>query len=89
MLTLILFIFSSDLNFKKIATGTYSIIASLFRREKNTVPDINFEETTIEERSGSIARPQQSFSFDSETKIQKAVNPNRSKYKLPVRAFNL
>ena len=84
LLTLILFIFSSDLNFKKIATGTYSIIASLFRRKNNTVPDINFDETPVEEKSEIIERPQQSFSFDSEAKNEKIVNPVRSKYKLPV-----
>ena len=84
LLTLILFILSSDLNFKKIATGTYSIIASLFRRKNNTVPDINFDETPVEEKSEIIERPQQSFSFDSETKSEKIVNPVRSKYKLPV-----
>ena len=84
LLTLILFIFSSDLNFKKIATGTYSIIASLFRRKNNTVPDINFDETPVEEKSEIIERPQQSFSFDSEAKSEKIVNPVRSKYKLPV-----
>ena len=84
LLTLILFIFSSDLNFKKIATGTYSIIASLFRRKNNAVPDINFDETPVEEKSEIIERPQQSFSFDSDAKSEKIVNPVRSKYKLPV-----
>ena len=84
LLTLILFIFSSDLSFKKIATGTYSIIASLFRRKNNTVPDINFDETPVEEKSEIIERPQQSFSFGSEAKSEKIVNPVRSKYKLPV-----
>ena len=84
LLTLILFIFSSDLNFKKIAIGFYSIIASLFRRKNNTVPDINFDETPVEEKSEIIERPQQSFSFGSEAKSEKIVNPVRSKYKLPV-----
>mgnify|MGYP001398675510 FL=1 len=84
LLTLILFIFSSDLNFKKIVAGTYSIITSLFRRNNNTVPDINFDETPVEEKSEIIERPQQSFSFGSEAKSEKIVNPVRSKYKLPV-----
>ena len=84
LLTLILFIFSSDLNFRKILTGTYSIITSLFRRKNNTVPDINFDETPVEEKSEIIEKPQQSFSFDSEAKSEKIVNPVRSKYKLPV-----
>ncbi len=84
LLTLILFMFSSDLNFKKILTGANSIITSLFRRKTNTVPDINFDETPVEEKSEIIERPQQSFSFDSESKGEKIVNPVRSKYKLPV-----
>ena len=84
LLTLILFIFSSDLNFKKIAAGTYSIITSLFRRKNNAVPEINFDETPVEEKSEIIERPQQSFSFGSEAKSEKIVNPVRSKYKLPV-----
>ena len=84
LLTLILFMFSSDLNFRNILTGTYSIITSLFRRKNNTVPDINFDETPVEEKSEIIERPQQSFSFGSEAKSEKIVNPVRSKYKLPV-----
>ena len=84
LLTLILFIFSSDLNFRKLATGTYSILASIFRRKNSTDPNVNFDETTVEEKSEIIERPQQSFSFDSETKSEKIVNPVRSKYKLPV-----
>ena len=84
LLTLILFIFSSDLNFKKIATGTYSVIASLFRRKNNAVPDINFNKTPVEEKSEIIERAQQSFSFGSEAKSEKIVNQVRSKYKLPV-----
>ena len=84
LLTLVLFIFSSDLNFRKLATGTYSILASIFRRKNSTDPNVNFDETTVEEKSEIIERPQQSFSFDSETKSEKIVNPVRSKYKLPV-----
>ena len=84
LLTLILFMFSSDLNFRKILTGTYSIITSLFRRKNNTVPDINFDETPVEEKSEIIERAQQSFSFGSEAKSEKIVNQVRSKYKLPV-----
>ena len=43
LLTLIFFIFSADLNIKKIITGTFSIIASLFRRKENTIPNVNLE----------------------------------------------
>ena len=42
-LTLIFFIFSADLNIKKIITGTFSIITSLFKKKENTIPDVNLE----------------------------------------------
>ena len=83
LLTLIFFIFSADLNIKKIITGTFSIIASLFRRKENTIPDVNLEADPIEEKSEIIERPQQSFSFGDLTKSEKPANSLRSKYKLP------
>ena len=83
LLTLIFFIFSADLNIKKIITGTFSIIASLFRRKENTIPDVNLEADPIEEKSEIIERPQQSFSFGDLTKSEKPATSLRSKYKLP------
>ncbi len=83
LLTLIFFIFSADLNIKKIITGTFSIIASLFRRKENTIPDINLEAGPIEEKSEIIERPQQSFSFVDLTQSEKRTTSLRSKYKLP------
>ena len=83
LLTLIFFIFSADLNIKKIITGTFSIIASLFRRKENNIPDVNLEADPIAEKSEIIERPQQSFSFDDLTKSEKPANSLRSKYKLP------
>ncbi len=83
LLTLIFFIFSADLNVKKIFTGTFSIIASLFRRKKNAIPDINLEADPIEEKSEIIERPQQSFSFGDLTQSEKPTTNLRSKYKLP------
>ena len=83
LLTLIFFIFSADLNVKKIITGTFSIIASLFRRKENTIPDVNLEVDPIEETSEIIERPQQSFSFGDLTQSEKPTTSLRSKYKLP------
>ena len=83
LLTLIFFIFSADLNIKKIITGTFSIIASLFRRKENTIPDVNLEADPIEEKSEIIERPQQSFSFSDLTQSEKPATSLRSKYKLP------
>ena len=82
LLTLIFFIFSADLNIKKI-TGTFSIITSLFKRKENTIPDINLEVEPSEKRDEIIERPQQSFSFGDLTKSDKPVTSLRSKYKLP------
>ncbi|MDC0385138.1 DNA translocase FtsK 4TM domain-containing protein [Pelagibacteraceae bacterium] len=83
LLTLIFFIYSADLNIRKIITGAFSIIASLFRRKENTIPDVNLEVDQIEEKSEIIERPQQSFSFGDLTKSEKPATSLRSKYKLP------
>jgi S-DNA-T family DNA segregation ATPase FtsK/SpoIIIE len=83
LLTLIFFIFSADLNIKKIITGTFSILASLFRRKENTIPDVNLEADPTEEKSEIIERPQQSFSFGDLTQSEKPSTNLRSKYKLP------
>ena len=83
LLTLIFFIFSADLNIKKIITGTFSIMASLFRRKENTIPDINLEADPTEKKSEIIERPQQSFSFGDLTQSEKPSTSLRSKYKLP------
>jgi S-DNA-T family DNA segregation ATPase FtsK/SpoIIIE len=83
LFTLIFFIFSADLNIKKIITGTLSIIASLFKRKENTIPEINLETDLIEEKSEIIEKPQQSFSFGDLTKSEKPAANLRSKYRLP------
>ncbi len=84
LLTLIFFIFSADLNIKKIIIGTFSIIASLFRRKENTIPDVNLEANPTEEKNEIIERPQQSFSFDDLTQSEKPSTGLKLKYKLPV-----
>ena len=83
LLTLILFVFSSDLNLKQILTGIFSLIISLFKRKDNKISEVNFNETPIEEKGGIIERPQQTFSFDNEVNIQKQSAPVKLKYKLP------
>jgi len=83
LLTLIFFILSADLKIKKIITGTFSIIASLFKRKDNTIPDVNLEADPIKEKSEIIERPQQSFSFGDLIQSEKPATGLRSKYKLP------
>ena len=83
LLTLIFFIFSADLNLKKIIDGIFSVIGSLFKRKGNTIPEINLEASSIEEKNEIIEKPQQSFSFSNTTNTEKSVNNLRLKYKLP------
>jgi DNA segregation ATPase FtsK/SpoIIIE, S-DNA-T family len=83
LLTLILFIFSSDLNFKNILSGISSFIISLFKDKNKDVSRVNFDATPLEEKNEIIERPQQSFSFDNEVNIQKEISPTKPKYKLP------
>ena len=83
LLTLILFIFSSDLNLKKIMTTTFFFIVTLFRRKNNKISEVNFDTTPLEEKNEIIEKPQQAFSFDNEVGIQKQPNLIKSKYKLP------
>ena len=59
------------------------MIASLFRRKENTIPDMKLEVDPIEEKSEIIERPQQSFSFGDLTKSQKPTTNLKSKYRLP------
>jgi len=83
LLTLIFFIFSADLNIKKIITGTFSILNSLLRGKDNTIPAVNIEADPVEEKDGIIERPQQSFSFDDLNNSRKPATNLGSKYKLP------
>ena len=83
LLTLIFFIYSADLNIKKMIAGIFSIITALFKRKNNTIPEINLETNLIEEKSKIVERPQQSFSFGELAKSDKPTNSLRSRYKLP------
>ena len=85
LLTLGLFIFSSDISFKKIFSGlSYFIASFLFRRRQTAIADISLENTPIEEKSEIIERPQQSFAFDKQLTPGNETAQPRSKYRLPV-----
>ncbi len=84
LLTLALFIFSSDISFKRIFSGLWYFIISLFRRKETQIPDVNLENISLEEKSEIIERPQQSFAFDEQLTPSKETAQTRSKYKLPV-----
>ena len=84
LLTLILFLFSSDLNFKQLLAVTFSFTASLFKRNSNKISEVNFDTTLVEKKSEIIERPQQAFSFASEVNVPEQISSIKSKYKLPV-----
>ena len=84
LLTLALFIFSSDISLKRIFSGLWYFIISLFRRKETQIPDVNLENTPLEEKSEIIERPQQSFAFDEQLTPSKETAQPRSKYRLPV-----
>ena len=84
LLTLALFIFSSDISFKRIFSGLWYFIISLFRRKETQIPDVNLENTPLEEKREIIERPQQSFAFDEQLTPSKETAQPRSKYRLPL-----
>ena len=79
LLTIIFFSFSADINYKKV----FSIIISLFRRKpaENIEPD--FSKITIEDQPQTLEKPQQSFSFDTDTSSKTEQVTTKTKYKLP------
>ncbi len=83
ILTLAFFIFSSDISFKKIFLGLWYFITSLFKRKEAAIPEVNLENTPLEEKSEIIERPQQSFAFDEQLTLNRETAQPRSKYRLP------
>ncbi len=79
LLTIIFFSFSADINYKKI----FLIIFSLFRGKpvENNEPD--FSKINIEDQPQTLEKPQQSFSFDTDTFSKSNQIINNNKYKLP------
>ncbi len=79
-LTLVFFIFSSDLNIKKI---TMQIFKSLFRRKEDNLVTTNLANDKINEEIPLAEKPQQSFIFENEEKDEKLTPQLKIKYKLP------
>ncbi len=79
LLTIIFFSFSAEINYRKV----FSIIISLFRRKpvENIEPD--FSKINIEDQPQTLEKPQQSFSFDTDTSSQTEQVTPKTKYKLP------
>ena len=81
LLTLVFFIFSSDLNIKKIIL---QIFKTLFRKKEETIPPANLADDEIVKEEVSLTqKPQQSFIFDNEEKDVREITQSKIKYKLP------
>ena len=84
LLTLTLFIFSSDLNIKNILIKVFKLTLLIFRK-KDRVPSttnlINSE--IINQKFGLDEKPQQSFLFESEKKVVKETESAKISYRLP------
>ncbi len=79
-LTLTFFIFSSDLNLKKIMI---QIFKSLFKKKGEDITPTNLTNDNIQEEVDLVEKPQQSFIFESEEKEEKLTPQTKIKYKLP------
>jgi len=79
-LTLAFFIFSSDLNIKKIIV---QIFKSLFKKKEDNLTPTNLANDKIEEELSLTEKPQQSFIFENEKKEEGEIIQSKIKYKLP------
>jgi S-DNA-T family DNA segregation ATPase FtsK/SpoIIIE len=76
-LTLAFFIFSSDLNIKKIIVKIFKF---LFKKKEDNLTPTNLASDKVEEEFSLTEKPQQSFIFENE---EKGVVQPKIKYKLP------
>ncbi len=79
-LTLVFFIFSSDLNIKKMIV---QIFKSLFKKKEDNLTATSLANDRVDEELSLIEKPQQSFIFENEEKEVKASTQTKIKYKLP------
>ena len=79
-LTIILFIFSSDLNVKKMLD---KIFRFFFKKKDIIETTVNHLEDPMTEEKELIKKPQQSFLFENTKKIFKESEQQKIKYKLP------
>ena len=79
LLTIIFFSFSADINYKKV----FSVIISLFKRKPVENIEQDFTKINIEDQPQTLEKPQQSFSFDTDTSSVTDQVTAKTKYKLP------
>jgi len=79
LLTIILFSFSADISYKKV----FNTIISLFRRKPIENNESEFNKIDVENHPQTLEKPQQSFSFDTDTSPKTEKVSSKNKYKLP------
>ena len=79
LLTIIFFSFSTDISYKKV----FITIISLFRRKPIENNESEFNKIDVENHPQTLEKPQQSFSFDTDTSPKTEKASSKNKYKLP------
>ena len=79
-LTLIIFIFSSDLNLKKIILQTFYFF---FKKKEENTTHVNLSSDKTENEVSLTEKPQQSFIFENEERAGKEIIQPKIKYKIP------
>ncbi len=79
-LTIIFFIFSSDINIKKLTIGIFQF---LFKRDNKITTQTNMSSDVVEQEVSSFEKPQQSFIFENEEIKNTDILEKKIKYKLP------
>ena len=79
-LTLIIFIFSSDLNLKKIILQTFYFF---FKKKEENTTHVNLSSDKRENEVSLTEKPQQSFIFENEEREGKEIIQTKIKYKIP------
>ena len=79
-LTLIFFIFSSDLNLKKIILQTFYFF---FKKKEENTTHVNLSSDKTENEVSLTEKPQQSFIFENEGREGKEIIQPKIKYKIP------
>ena len=79
LLTIVFFSFSADISYKRI----FSVLISFFRRKPIESINPEFSKNNINSQFQTLEKPQQSFSFDADSEIEKEQTISKTKYKLP------
>ena len=80
-LTLIFFVFSSDLNIKKLINQTFKVFFTLFKKKDGALVTNNLTDDIINKEDISLdGKPQQSFIFENEDREKTQI---KIKYRLP------